>query len=354
MVRYNLSRILGSGFNYKFDALSEDPKKNELNAAFAIMFKAGTKLTLIPLIRTYLPFLRFLVWQKTEQDAKAAEAKKTMTRIAEELLRESKASIHEKGEARDLFTLLIKSNMATDIPEHQRMTEHDVLAQVPTFLVAGHETTSTGTTWALYALTQDKAVQNKLREELFTIDTDNPTMEQLNGLSYLDMVVRETMRVHAPVPSTIRIAVKDDVLPLGHPITDRNGVAHDTIKVTKGQTLFVPILAINREKSIWGEDAKEFRPERWEHIPEAAGNIPGVWGNMLTFLGGPRACIGYRFSLVETKALLFTLVRAFEFELAVPAKDIIKKSAVVQRPVLATDPNGGNQMPLLIRPVVRS
>ncbi|KAG6909598.1 hypothetical protein DXG01_016637 [Tephrocybe rancida] len=343
--------IIGlAGFNYQFDALSEDPKKNELNAAFATMFKAGTKLSLIPLIRTYFPFLRFL---QTEQDAKAGEAKKTMNRIGDELLRESKASIHEKGETRDLLTVLMKSNMATDIPEHQRMTDEDVLAQVPTFLVAGHETTSTGTTWALYALTQDKAVQTKLREELLTIDTDNPTMDQLNGLPYLDMVVRETLRVHTPVPSTIRTAVKDDILPLGQSITDRKGVVHDTIKVAKGQLLFIPILAINRDKSIWGEDAGKFRPERWEHVPEAAGTIPGVWGNMLTFLGGPRACIGYRFSLVETKALLFTLVRAFEFELAVPAKDIIKKSAVVQRPVLATDPNGGNQMPLLIRPVMK-
>ena len=86
--------------------------------------------------------------------------------------------------------------------------------------------------------------------------------------------------------------------------------------------MMIPILAMNRNKSIWGEDAKEFRyafnsylallpytfhfiqlllsrPERWESTPEAASSIPGVWGNMLTFLGGPRACIGYRFTLVE-------------------------------------------------------
>jgi len=49
------------------------------------------------------------------------------------------------------------------------------------------------------------------------------------------------------------------------------------------------------------------------------------------------------------KALLFVLVRAFEFELAVPAEDIIKKTAIVQRPLLASDPAGGNQMPLLVK-----
>ncbi|GLB35548.1 putative cytochrome p450 [Lyophyllum shimeji] len=351
--RTTLDVIGLAGFNYNFNALSEDPGQNELNAAFSVMFKAGIKLSLIPLLRGWFPLLRFL---RTEQDAKADEARKTMNRIANQLLRESKASIHDKSEwkTRDLLSLLVKSNMDTAIPENQRMTDQDVLAQVPTFLVAGHETTSTGTTWALYALTQDKRVQDKLRQELLAVDTDTPTMDELNALPYLDMVVRETMRVHAPVASTIRSAVKDDILPLSKPFTDRKGVVHDTVRVNEGQTLLIPILAINRDKSIWGEDAMEFRPERWEKVPEAAAAIPGVWGNMLTFLGGPRACIGYRFSLVETKALLFTLIRAFEFELAVPVKDIVKKSSVVQRPVLVTDPEGRNQMPLLIKSVVRA
>jgi hypothetical protein len=55
-------------------------------------------------------------------------------------------------------------------------------------------------------------------------------------------------------------------------------------------------------------------------------------------------------SIIRMKALLFTLVRAFEFELAVPAGDIIKKQFIVQRPILRTDPDGGNQMPLLVKP----
>jgi hypothetical protein len=55
--------------------------------------------------------------------------------------------------------------------------------------------------------------------------------------------------------------------------------------------------------------------------------------------------------LFRMKVLLFTLVRAFEFELAVPAEDIIKRSEIVTRPVLRTDPKASNQLPLLIRPV---
>lgn len=83
--------------------------------------------------------------------------------------------------------------------------------EVPTFLVAGHETTSTATTWALFALTQNQGAQSKLREEALALGTDTPSMDELNSLKYMDCVVRETMRLYAPVPSAIRMATKDDV-----------------------------------------------------------------------------------------------------------------------------------------------
>ena len=70
-------------------------------------------------------------------------------------------------------------------------------------------------------------------------------------------------------------------------------------RIDKGTNIDVPIIQLNRSKAIWGEDALEFRPERWAHTPDAAHNVPGVWSNMMTFLGGPRACIGFRFSVVE-------------------------------------------------------
>ncbi|KAJ3000804.1 hypothetical protein NUW54_g6733 [Trametes sanguinea] len=70
-------------------------------------------------------------------------------------------------------------------------------------------------------------------------------------------------------------------------------------RIAKGNLVMLPILALHRSKEIWGDDALEFRPERWEQPPGVSADIPGIWGHLLSFLGGPRACIGYRFSLTE-------------------------------------------------------
>jgi len=158
-----------------------------------------------------------------------------MNEIGQKLLVETKAHLKatEGGSAwraKDLLSLLVRSNMNKDNPDSQRMSDSDVVAQVPTFLIAGHDTTSASTTWALYALSTHQSVQDKLRQELLSVPTEQPTMEDLNALPYLDAVVRETLRFHSPAPETGRMAVKDDVLPLDKPVTDVNGVVHGEIR----------------------------------------------------------------------------------------------------------------------------
>ncbi|KAF7338952.1 hypothetical protein MVEN_01971400 [Mycena venus] len=167
--------------------------------------------------------------------------------------------------------------------------------------------TSAVTSWALHALSLHPNVQSKLRTELFTISTENPTMDQLNSLPYLENVIREIMRLHTPLPFVERIAAQDDVLPLSRPYIDRAGKSHDALLIPKGMIIHIPIWTINTDEGTWGEDAGVFKPERWENIPEAVTAIPSVWANLLTFFAGPANCIGFRFSLTEMKALLFTL-----------------------------------------------
>jgi cytochrome P450 len=82
---------------------------------------------------------------------------------------------------------------------------------------------STAVVWALYALGYHPVVCAKLKAEARAFHTDAPSMDELNGMTYLDYVIREVLRLHAPVPFSTRTAKTDVVVPLSQPFTDRCG-----------------------------------------------------------------------------------------------------------------------------------
>ncbi|KZV75630.1 cytochrome P450 [Peniophora sp. CONT] len=328
--------IIGlAGFDYNIDSLhaSEDAP-NALNEAVRTLFSFSITLSVV--LQIFIPPLRKLPTKRVRETAKA---KAEITEIGMRLIAEKKAailsevssgaSLEKKDiQGNDLLSLLIRANLASDLPESARLSDRDILAQVPTFLVAG-----------------------KLRDELLAVPTGSPTEAELDHLPYLDAVVRETLRLHSPVYGSEREAAQDDVVPLKTPYTGTDGVAHHEIHVSKGDLIAIPITTMNRSVAFWGEDAHEFRPERWFDLPESVKELPGAWSNQMTFLGGVHACIGYRFSVAEMKALMFVIARSFEFKLAVSPVDIMRKSMIVGRPALSSNPAAGAQLPLLIRPV---
>jgi cytochrome P450 len=294
----------------------------------------------------FAPILFKLPWP-TKGLTRLRAAQKILNRIGNELITERKSAMlqeqsygaKEKSDTngRDLLTLLVRANLQ----DSDGMNDSDVRAQIGTVLIAGHETTSTAMSWTFFGLCQNLEAQRRLREELFTLHTDDPTMDELKSLHYLDMVVRESLRLYAPVFISRRVAVKDTVLPM------RDG---SSISMSKGDGLTIPIYAMNTDKDIWGSDAFEFKPERWESPPEAISEIPGVWGNLMTFLGGSHACIGYQFTLMEMKCLLFGLIRKFEFGLVIPAEDIVwLNQDVVRRPHIKGREQGGQKLPLYVK-----
>jgi cytochrome P450 len=71
--------------------------------------------------------------------------------------------------------------------------------------------------------------------------------------------VRETLRLYAPVPATIRTAVEDTVLPLARPFVDRHGTTHAELRVAKDDAFIIPILLVNRSTELWGADARTWK-----------------------------------------------------------------------------------------------
>lgn len=98
-------------------------------------------------------------------------------------------------------------------------------------------------------------------------------------------------------------AAQDDVIPLSKPVRTRSGKLVDHISVAKGTYLSVSVPCMNRSMTLWGPDAKEFKPERWimdGGIPAGAKEVQG-YRHLLTFIDGPRTCLGKGFAIAEFK-----------------------------------------------------
>ncbi|KAI0364507.1 cytochrome P450 [Pilatotrama ljubarskyi] len=345
-----------AGFCQDLGSLTRNEEPGELSAALNEILTVPEKISPLIVLQAMSPVFDVF---KDETLRRFDRAQEFIRRTGLQLIAERQAAILREAtekdidlgdslKSRDLLTLLLKANMAKDIPDSQRLSDENILNQVLTFLVAGHETTSTATAWCLFGLSQSPRVQSKLREELLGVETDSPTMDELSALPYLDMVVRETLRFHAPVASTTRVATKDDTIPLGTSFTDLDGKVRNSNHVNAGTEILIPISAVNTSKALWGDDAHGFIPERWANPPESVSSIPGIWSHMLTFLGGPRACIGYRFAIIEMKALIFILIRAYEFSMAVEPAEIKKTPGLVERPMVVGQ-RGRSQLPLLVK-----
>ncbi|KAJ7864535.1 cytochrome P450 [Mycena leptocephala] len=146
--------------------------------------------------------------------------------------------------------------------------------------------------------------QDCLRAELLSaFSSTDPTYEELTSpaLPYLEAVVRESLRLHPIIDDASRLALEDDVVPLKNLIRTESGVLVDKIRIRKGMILMVPLYYTNVARSIWDDDAAEFNPERWMNgnggVPASAREYPG-YHHTMSFLDGPRTCLGKGFALV--------------------------------------------------------
>ncbi|KAG9117684.1 cytochrome P450-dit2 [Ceratobasidium sp. 392] len=215
--------------------------------------------------------------------------------------------------ALELVGQAVKAN--ADATESERLPEDQLLGQMNTLIFAGHETTSGALARVLHLLAQNRDMQGRLRAEINDIP---PTAgyEQIHSLPYLDAVCREVLRIYPPGVIMERQPAKDWVIPLRYPIKGKDGSELREIKVKKGTLIYLGVREANRCKETWGADADVFWPERWlDTLPSSVSDArtPGVYSSMMTFSAGPRACIGFKFSLLELKIVLLTLIRSFEF-----------------------------------------
>ncbi|MBW0461204.1 hypothetical protein O181_000919 [Austropuccinia psidii MF-1] len=258
----------------------------------------------------------------TKRNEVMAQSLRAMQEESQKVLHKARHAGGIQDDRKDLLALLVRENKLAS-SERERISDEEIMGQMTTFLFAGHETTASALTWFLWILAKNPEIQNRLRQEIFnaTPSSDEAmeesettwSLEKINGLPYLDAFCREGFRYISPVTLTNKIATRDDKIPLSKPIRLRTGKLVDHLIISAGQRVIIPIHSFNRSKEIFGKDAHEFKPERWlTSDPPKSGT--GLWSGLLTFSAGPRACIGYRFSLVEVKVLLIVLLSKFKFE----------------------------------------
>ncbi|KAK3064046.1 hypothetical protein LTS18_010552 [Coniosporium uncinatum] len=241
-----------------------------------------------------------------------------LSRICKELVVQKREAVKANADQNlDILSVLIKSNNFAD---------EQLVDQMLTFLAAGHETTSSAFTWATHLLAIHPEIQKRLREEIQEKLPSNPWSEVdltglLEGLPLLNGVCNETLRLYPTVPITVRDTIRDTTL-VGQPIP-------------KGTQILLSPWAINRSPHLWGDEAQVFKPERWIN-PETGGpnKTGGATSNydQLTFLHGPRSCIGQGFAMAELRCLVAAFVGAFELEMARPNEPVIPAGVVTTKP----------------------
>jgi cytochrome P450 len=211
----------------------------------------------------------------------------------------------------DLLGSLLQARDADGRP----MSDAQLRDEVMTLFLAGHETTAIALSWTCYLLTQNPQVETRLVEELRAVLGDRePTPEDLPRLRYMEMVLKEAMRLYPAVWGIGRKALADCEI--------------GGYRIAAGTNIFIFQWLTQRDSRFF-PDPETFDPERWREDPVRSGKIPRF--AYFPFGGGPRVCVGASFAMIEATLLLATILQKVHLEL-VPGHPVEPLASVTLRP----------------------
>lgn len=193
--------------------------------------------------------------------------------------------------ANDVLSMLL----AARDEDGNALSEQDLRDQLVTLLVAGHETTATGLSWAMRWLLTNPKAETALRDEITAAMKEGPlTPERIMKLEFLDAVVRESLRLQPIVPLVGRVLQRPARI--------------GDMDLPAGVAVACSVYLTHRREDVW-KDPERFDP--WRFVEKRYS--PSEW---LPFGGGIRKCIGMSFALYEMKIVLAALYSRCEFRLA--------------------------------------
>lgn len=197
------------------------------------------------------------------------------------------------------------------------LSDDDIREEVDTFTFAGHDTSASALTFILYNIAKHPEIQQRMYDEIVEVvgpDYTELTLHTLNELRFLDLVIKESLRMFPPVPMIARHA------------TERTEIEGSVIPV--GTIVGVDIFEMHRDSDYF-EDAERFNPDRFEAVREAGKSNPFTY---IPFSAGSRNCIGQKFAQYEIKTAVTKILQSFTLELPSPNFEPALKAEIVLKP----------------------
>lgn len=325
--------IIGlSVFNYDFGSVTRESPV--IAAVYGTLSEAEHRSTF------YIPYWKFPLsrWLVPRQ-RKFNEDLKVINDCLDDLIKRAQSTRQEEDveslQQRDLSAAQDSSLLRFLVDMRgEDATNKQLRDDLMTMLIAGHETTAAVLTWATFHLAQNPDMVAKAQAEIDRVlQGRRPTLKDIQNLTYIKLIVAESLRLFPQPPLLIRRSLQPDTLPGGHK-GDPNGYS-----IPKGVDLFISVYNLHRSPYFWDEPEK-FNPERFlkaklsDGIEGWAGFDPkrgqgALYPNevmadfaFLPFGGGARKCVGDQFALMESTVALAMLLQKFEVELRGSPEDV--------------------------------
>lgn len=278
-------------FGYNFNTVLSG--ESEISRAFSAVIKGlsfGRQMR-----KSLIPLYEYLPLDDNRKERKAFEVTdETVLEVIRERRRKKEEGIVPSK--RDLLDLLIDQR---DEETGEAMDDELLRAQIFTFMLAGHETTSVALTWTLYELARHPKIAEQIREETQMVmqDSSQMTWAKVAEMRFLGKVIKESLRLHSPAAMVLRVAKESDVI--------------GGYEIPKGAIVGLGFDVVHLSPKFW-KDPQAFDPQRFDENDTTRPPIHPY--AFVPFSAGPRSCIGNKFAMAEMKVVLSTLLQHFAFQ----------------------------------------